>query len=148
LTLRQTLQARTSIAAPAEKVFECLADYRCADLFIEGLGKLTPLESQTTGEGAQFGATLKVGGRTLRTTVMIESLEPCSAITWSAAGDEGQTLLFELHEGPNGTEVSLTVAYEQPGGLAGALIAPFVDRTVQRRTTGTLDRLREHLSPA
>ncbi len=146
--MRQTLQARTSVAVPAATVFECLADYRCADVFIEGLEKLTPLGSQTTGEGAQFEATLKVGVRTLRTRIVIESLEPYSSVTWSSAGDEGQTLMFELQEGPHGTEVSLTVVYEPPGGLAGALIAPFVDRTVRHRATGTLDRLREHLSPA
>jgi len=50
--------------------------------------------------------------------------------------------------GSSGTAVSLTVTYERPGGVAGALLAPFVEHTVQHRATVALERLREHLSPA
>jgi uncharacterized membrane protein len=146
--LRQTVQARTTIAASAGTVFECLADYRQAGIFIEGLEQLTPVGSQTTGENARFEAILDVGVRTLRTTIVITSLEPRRSITWSSAGADGQSLTFELRPRRGGTTVSLTVTYEPPGGIAGALIAPFVEHTVQHRATGALDRLREHLSPA
>ena len=104
--------------------------------------------SQTTGENARFEAILDVGVRTLRTTIVITSLEPRRSITWSSAGADGQSLTFELRPRRGGTTVSLTVTYEPPGGIAGALIAPFVEHTVQHRATGALDRLREHLSPA
>jgi uncharacterized membrane protein len=147
LSLRQTVQGRTTIAASAGTVFECLADYKCADLFIEGLEQLTPLGPQTTGKDARFDAILNLGGRKLRTTIVITSLQPGRSITWSSADDDGQSLTFELHPKRGGTTVSLTVTYEQPGGIAGALIAPFVEHTVQHRATGALDRLRENLSP-
>jgi hypothetical protein len=146
--LRQTVQARATIAASAGTIFECLADYRCAEVFIEGLEQLTPVGLQTSGEDARFEAVLKVGVRTLRTTIVITSLEPRRSITWSSAGDDGQSLKFDLSPRRGKTTVSLTVTYEQPGGMAGALIAPFVERTVQHRATGALERLREHLSPA
>jgi uncharacterized protein YndB with AHSA1/START domain len=148
LSLRQTVQARTTIAAAPGAVFECLADYKQAEIFIEGLEQLTPLGSQTTGEGARFDAVLDVGVRTLRTTIGISSLEPPHGITWSSAADQGQSLTFELSQGSSGTAVSLTVTYERPGGVAGALLAPFVEHTVQHRATVALERLREHLSPA
>ncbi len=89
-----------------------------------------------------------MGVRTLRTTIVITSLEPRRSITWSSAGDDGQSLKFDLSPRRGETTVSLTVTYEQPGGMAGALIAPFVEHTVQHRATGALERLREHLSPA
>jgi uncharacterized membrane protein len=125
-----------------------LADYRCATVFIEGLEQLTPLGPRTTGEDAQFEAILKIGVSTLRTTIMIASLQPRRSITWSSAGSQAQRLTFELRPSHGQTTVSLTVTYEQPSGIAGALIAPFVEHTVQLRATGALDRLREHLSPA
>ena len=148
LSLQRTVQARTTIAASAGAVFECLADYRCATVFIEGLEQLIALGPRTTGEGAQFEALLKVGGRTLRTTIMIAALQPRRSITWCSAGGDTQSLTFELRASRGQTTVSLTVTYEQPSGIAGALIAPFVEHTVQHRATGALDRLREHLSPA
>ncbi len=148
LSLQRTVQARTTIAASASAVFECLADYRCATVFIEGLEQLTPLGPPTTGEDAQFEAILKVGVRTLRTTIMIASLQPRRSITWCSAGSDAQSLTFDLRPSHGQTTVSLTLTYEQPGGIAGTLIAPFVERTVQQRATGALDRLREHLSPA
>jgi uncharacterized membrane protein len=146
LSLRQTVQARATISASAKAIFDCLADYRCAGVFIEGLEQLTPVGSQTTGEGARFNAILKVGGRTLSATIVITSLEPRRSVTWSSAGDDSQSLTFELRPDPGGTTVSLSVSYEQPGGFAGALIAPFVEHTVQHRADGALNRLREHLS--
>ena len=92
-------------------------------MFIEGLEQLTPVGLQTSGEDARFEAVLKVGVRTLRTTIVITSLEPRRSITWSSAGDDGQSLKFDLSPRRGETTVSLTVTYEQPGGMAGALIA-------------------------
>jgi uncharacterized membrane protein len=146
LGLTHTVQARTTIAASAGTVFGFLADYKRAEVFIEGLEQLTPVGSQTTGEGARFEAVLKLGVRTLRTTIVIASIEPDRSITWSSAGDDGQSLTFELRPRQGGTTVILTVTYEQPGGFAGAFIAPFVERTVQHRATGALERLRGHVS--
>ncbi len=146
--MSQTVEAHATIAAAPDTVFACLADYRCAKVFIEGLEQLTPVGSQTTGEDARFDAILKVAGRTFRTIIVIASLEPGRSITWSSAGEDNQSLTFELGPEPGGTAVSLTVSYDPPGGLPGALIAPFVERTVQQRATGTLERLREHLLPA
>lgn len=144
--MTQTVRARRTIAASADAVFACLADYKQADVFIEGLEELTPLGSETTGEDARFEAVIDVGVRTLRTTIVISSLEPGRSVTWSSAGDEGQRLAFELAADPGGTLVSLTVTYERPGGIAGTLIAPFVEHTVQHRATVALERLREHFS--
>ena len=88
-----------------------MADYKQADVFIEGLEELTPLGSETTGEDARFDAVLDVGVRTLRTTIVISSLEPTHRVTWSSAGDEGQSLTFELSPERGGTTVNLTVTY-------------------------------------
>jgi uncharacterized membrane protein len=144
--LRKTIRAQATIPAPADTLFACLADYERADVFIEGLEQLHPIRTQTTGEGAQFAAVLRLGMRTLRTTIEITSVELGRRITWSSAGDDGQSLTFELQPVPEGTTIDLAVAYEEPGGIAGALIAPFVEQTVERRAITALERLRKHVS--
>ena len=143
--MRKTVQAQTTIAASAEVLFECLSDYQRAEVFIEGLEELTPTGPKTEGEGAQFDAVLKVGPRTLRSTIEIAALEPGRSITWSSAGEDGQSLRFDLKPDHGETSVSLVISYEEPGGLGGAIIAPFVEHTVRERASGALERLREHV---
>ncbi len=146
--MRKTVEAQTTIAASADALFECLSDYERADVFIEGLEELTPTGPKTEGEGAQFDAVLKVGPRSLRSTIEIATLEPGKSITWSSTGESGQSLRFDLEPTQGQTSVSLVISYEEPGGLGGAIIAPFVEHTVRERATGALERLREHVSSA
>ena len=145
--MRKTIRASATIAAPAGVLFACLADYRRAEALVEGLDGLSPVSGQTTGRGAQFEADLDVGIRTLHTTIVIADYEPDRSITWSSAGDEGQSLTFDLEPAGDATAVRLAVSYEEPGGLAGALVAPFVERTVQHRADTALQRLGEHAAP-
>jgi len=146
--MRKIVRSHAMIAARAETIFDCLADYQCADVFIEGLEQLTPTGPRTTGAGARFEAVLRVGPRMLSTTIEIASLEPGRSITWTSAGDGGHSLTFDLHLRHDVTSVTLTVSYEEPGGIAGSVIAPFVEITVRDRATGVLERLARHVLPA
>ncbi len=146
--MTKTLRASATIPAPPEAIFKSLADYKRAESFIEGLEELEPVGSATTGQGAEFTAVLDVGTRKLDTTIVISAYEPNAKITWSSAGAAGQSLTFELRPDKGGTTVDLAVSYEEPGGIAGSLIAPFVERTVQHRADTALERLREHVSPS
>jgi len=146
-SLRKTIRAEATIAASAGTLFASLADYERADVFIEGLERLSPVTAQTTGEGAEFEAVLDIGIRTLQTRIVITSYQPDRAITWSSATEDGQSLFFQLEPVPDGTAVTLEVSYQEPGGLAGALVAPFVERTVRHRADTALERLADHLSP-
>jgi carbon monoxide dehydrogenase subunit G len=143
--LTTTVRAHATIPAPPGEIFACLADYKQADVFIEGLEQLGPLSDKTEGEGTRFSAVLKIGPRQFATTIAISSFVPGRAITWSSAGERAQSLTFELETSPEGTSVGLTVVYEEPGGLAGTLAAPFVEQTVRHRADSALARLRAHL---
>ena len=145
--MRKTINTKATIAARPETIFACIADYGHADVFIEGLQELEPLGTQTTGEGAQFSAALTIGPRLVHTTIVITSFVPGQVITWASVGDGGQSLTFELTPNKGGTTVNLAVAYDEPGGIAGALIAPFVERTVRHRADTALERLGKELSP-
>ena len=67
--------ASDTIEAPPAALFECVADYAVAPLFIEGLQRLTPVGPTTTGEGARFDAVMKVWGLDHDTTVEITEYE-------------------------------------------------------------------------
>ena len=144
--LNKTVRASTTIPAAPDTIFACLADYECAEIFIEGLEQLRPVGAVISGQGARFEAVLKVAMSTFQTTIEIASFEPDRLITWSTVGAEGQSLTFELCPGKSGTVVDLSVEYGEPGGIAGALLAPFVCQTVQHRADSALERLREHVS--
>lgn len=146
--MQKAVQAEATMSASPEALFACLADYKCAHIFIEGLEELTPTGSATTGKNAKFDAVLVVGSHTLRTTIEIVALDPGRNITWSSAGENAHSLTFELSPEQGATRVCLTVSYEEPGGLGGLFLAPFVASAVQHRADGTLDRLRKHLAPA
>ena len=83
---------------------------------------------------------LKVGPRTLHTTIGISAADPGRSITWNSAGEEGQSLTFALRLERGETSVSLEVSYEEPGGIGGVLIAAFVEQTVRQRSTTALVR--------
>jgi uncharacterized membrane protein len=146
IELKKTVRASATVATAPDTVFACLADYKRAEVFIEGLEQLKPVGAVVFGQGARFDAVLKVAMNTLRTTIEIASFDPGRLITWSTMGDEGQSLTFELCPEDGGTVVDLAVEYNEPGGIAGALLAPFVAQTVQHRADNALERLRDHLS--
>jgi uncharacterized membrane protein len=144
--MRTTVSATENIRASAVDLFDCVADYAVAPLFIEGLHRLTPVSSNTSGEGARFDAVMRVGPRTFRTTVEITAYEEGRLVTWASAGGHSQSLTFELIAGAASTKVVLDISYEQPGGLAGVLTAPVVEETVRIRARSALRRLQEHVT--
>jgi len=146
--LNKTVRRHVTIPVPAAALFSFLSDHSHAEVFIEGLERLSPLGAQTSGEGAQFEAVLKVGVSSFLTTIVIAGVEPERSITWSSVGNGSQSLAFDLSPRDDGTEVDLAITYEEPGGLAGALVAPFIERTVEHRAETSLERLRGHFSPA
>lgn len=144
--MRTTVSATETIGASAVALFDCIADYAVAPLFIEGLQRLTPVSSSTSGEGARFDAVMRVGPRTFRTTIEITAYEEGHLVTWASAGGRSQVLTFELVPEGKATKVVLDISYEKPGGLAGVLAAPVVEETVRSRAHSALRRLREHVA--
>ncbi|MGO8877283.1 MAG: SRPBCC family protein [Acidimicrobiales bacterium] len=131
-------------ASPAA-LFDCVADYAVAPLFIEGLQRLTPVGPKTAGEGARFDAVMKVGPSTFHATVEITAYEENRLVTWASSNGRSQAVTFHLEAVKDATNVVLEVTYERPSGVAGALVAPVVDETVRLRAHGALRRLRHNV---
>ncbi|HXY45768.1 MAG TPA: SRPBCC family protein [Acidimicrobiales bacterium] len=133
------------IDATPEAVFDCVADYAVAPLFIEGLQRLTPAGPSTTGEGARFNAVMKVGPSTFHATIEISEYVENRRVTWSSTNGQTQAVTFDLEPSGDGTKVVLEVTYERPSGISGALVAPMVDETVRLRANGALRRLKHNV---
>lgn len=144
--MRITVTAAMTIGAPADELFDCVGDYAVAPLFIEGLQRLTPVSSKTSGEGARFDAVMRVGPRTFHTTIEITQFEEGHLVTWASTTGQKQSLKFELVPDRKGTKVVVEISYEKPTGIAGALTAPIVEETVRSRAQSALRRLREHVA--
>jgi uncharacterized membrane protein len=144
--MRTTVSASETIEASAATLFDCVGDYAVAPLFIDGLQRLTPVSSNTSGEGARFDAVMRVGPSTYRTTIEITAYEEGRLVTWSSTSGEPQVLTFKLIPDGKSTRVVVEISYEKPGGLAGVLTAPIVEQTVRSRARSALRTIREHVS--
>lgn len=142
-----TVRSRATIPVAAKTLYGFLADFRHAEVFIDGLERLQPIGDQTEGVGAQFEAAIRVGPTSFETTLEIEELEDEHRITWTSVGEHPQTLSFTLADGQGATSVELAISYEEPGGIAAILVAPLVEQTVQRRAEAALASLRQYFSP-
>jgi len=134
-----------TIEATPEALFDCVADYAVAPLFIEGLQRMTPVGPKTAGEGARFNAVMKVGPSTFHATIEISEYQENRRVTWSSSNGQSQAVTFDLEPSGDGTRVVLEITYERPSGIAGALVAPVVDETVRLRAHGALRRLKHNV---
>ena len=150
--MRETVSIKDSatIDAPAEVLFDRIADYRSAQRLIDGLDSMVPRGAVTSGKGARFAAVMRVGPRTFGATIEITEYDPPHRLIWSSAGRDSQVLSFEFDEKETGdrpeTRVTLEVTYARPGGVGGLLAAPVVERTVKARVHSTLEHLRADVS--
>jgi len=144
--MRTMVSASERIEASADFIFDCVADYAVAPLFIEGLQRLTPVGRGTSGEGARFDAVMRVGPRTFHTKIEITAYEEGRLVTWASASGQSQSVTFELVPDKQATKVSVEISYEKPTGLAGVFTAPVVEETVRSRAHSALRRLRQHVS--
>jgi ribosome-associated toxin RatA of RatAB toxin-antitoxin module len=135
--------ARTVIARDPGDVFAWVADYRNAARALEGVERWEPLGGATRGVGARFDVSMRALGLPLENVLVLDRWEEPRAIGWrSESGLVGQTGGWRFEPRPEGTEVTLSIAYEPPGGVVGGLLAGRVDGLVRGRLEQALARMR------
>ncbi|MEE4024199.1 SRPBCC family protein [Gordonia sp. PKS22-38] len=131
-----TIRHRSAVAVSRDRVFAYVNDYRNVPKFFFGVSRFEPVTDATDGVGSRFTTTLKVGPKTLSSTVetvewveneviRLESVEGFSAnTTWRFTDKDG------------GTEVDVDFDYTLPGGIAGralgGIIEPFAGQAVRQ----------------
>lgn len=146
--MAKTISRCTTVTTAPEVVFEHLADYRWCSQLLEGLVSFSPLGSQTTGEGALFEAVVDMGFRGMHAKVALARLVQPQTVTWEVLGGTRATVSFDLAQQQDRTTVSLSVTYDEPRGIRGAVVAPFVEHSIERQVIGAIEQLRRRLAPA
>jgi uncharacterized membrane protein len=138
--------ARTVIDRPPGDVFAWVADYRNAGSVLEGVDRWEPMGEATTGVGARFDVSMRALGLPLENVLVLDRWEEPRAIGWrSESGPIAQRGGWRFEPRPGGTEVTLTIAYDPPGGAIGGLLAGRVDGLVRGRLERALERMRAAL---
>jgi uncharacterized membrane protein len=136
--------ARIVIARPPADVFAWVADPRHVAMVLDGVDRWEPLDDGAAGVGARFDVSMRALGFPLENVLVLETWDEPRAIGWrSVSGLVAQSGGWRFEPRGGGTEVTLTIGYEPPGGPLGGLLAARVDGVVRDRLRRALVRMRD-----
>lgn len=141
-----TVRHSVQIAAPRERAFEVVNDYRQVPKWMFGVSRFAPLTDVTVGLGATFDAAIKLGPKTLHAVVEVtEWVENEIIVLDSIKGfDASGTWRFAELDSPDHVDLDVRFDYNLPGGFAGralgAVIEPFIGQGIAH-TESSLTRL-------
>lgn len=139
------LQTSILVQAPRPAVFRWVGDYRNAQTALEGVREWRPLDpARAAGAGARFSVRIGVLGLTAGAVLVLDTWDEPAAIGWHA--DQGPVAVrgrWTFAEHPAGTDVTLSLEYEPPGGLIGALGADRLAGLGRHRLQAGLEAIRE-----
>lgn len=138
--------ARLVIGVRPEVAFDWVADYRNAPRVLEGISEWQPVGSRTRAVGARFRVRMNALGVGYETTLVLDSWDPPRGLGWrSERGLVPQRGAWRFRALGGGTEVSLEIAYDPPGGALGGLLAARADGVVRGRLRRALEHMRQQL---
>lgn len=142
----RSFSARTEIARPPADVFSWVAEPAHVALVLDGVDRWEPLDGRATGVGARFDVSMRALGLPLENVLVLDRWDEPRAIGWrSESGLVAQSGGWRFEPRGDGTEVTLTIGYEPPGGALGGLLAGRVDGLVRDRLRRALERMRDML---
>jgi uncharacterized membrane protein len=140
---QRRFSASVLIARDPADVFAWVADHRNVPTVLEGVDRWEPLGASTRGRGARFDVSMRVLGLQLGDVLVLDTWEAPAAIGWhSESGLVAQAGGWHFEPRRGGTEVTLTIGYEPPGGALGGLLARRVDGVLGERVRQALERMR------
>lgn len=130
------IQHTSTCRAPIDVAFGYIDDYRTAPEWMFGLSKFEPIGDKDHGLGAVYDGSMKLGPKTLHSTVEVTGWEQDKLIALdSIKGFVNQSTWHFTSRGPEETELKVDFTYELPGGLAGRalgrVIEPFISIAIK-----------------
>ncbi len=121
-----------------------MADYRNIRRVLEGVERWQPLGDRTRGVGARFDVSMRALGLPLENVLVLDRWAEARTIGWrSESGLIPQTGSWRFEPNGAGTDVTLAISYEAPGGALGGRLAASADGIVRRRLDEGLERMKE-----
>jgi uncharacterized membrane protein len=137
--------ASVTVAVPAQKAFDFVADYRNVSRVLDGVTRWEPL-GRSRGLGARFEVEMRTFGIPLHNVLVLDRWHEPRELGWrSESGLIEQTGRWRFQRRSGGTEIELRIAYAPPGAALGNLVAGRADALVKRRLETALERIRAEL---
>lgn len=119
------------IEGSREKAFAYVNDYRLVPEWMFGVTRFEPITEHVVGLGSQFEADIKVGPKTLHSTVeVVEWVENELIVLDAIKGFTAGTTWRFLETTPESFRVDVHFSYELPGGIAGRALGTLVEPVV------------------
>lgn len=132
--------------APVSLMFDYMDDYRTVPRWMFGLSRMEPVGEQTSGVGAVFDGAMKLGPKTLHSTVEVTRWERDKVIGMKSVKGfvNWSTWQFDPVDDER-TRLTVDFTYELPGGPAGRLLGKIIEPFVSIAIKHTESQLREQV---
>jgi hypothetical protein len=136
---RLHVSAERTVPAPAEAVYDLLADYRVGhpSILPPSFSDLTVLQGGT-GAGTKIRFSLKFAGRNQEIEARVEEPEPGRVLT-EAYPDKSAVTSFTVDPAGNQSRVRIETSWEASRGLAGLIERLMAPRLFRKLYTQELD---------
>ena len=139
--------ARISISAPADAIWEFVADPSSYLHFMSGITRWEVAGDQATGMGARYRMLMTVGSADIGGLVEVVEWAPCQDMAWVSVTGIDQRGRWRLRERQHGrTDVELRLSYGVAGtGLSGWVAERIAAPTVSGHLRKSLQQLKRQV---
>lgn len=132
--------------APVAVMFEYMDDYRTVPKWMFGMSKLEPIGDKERGLGAVLEGSMKLGPKTLHSTVEVTQWEQNKVLAMkSIKGFVNRSTWHFTPVDDETTELTVDFTYELPGGMAGRALGKVIEPFVSIAIKHTESLLREQV---
>jgi uncharacterized membrane protein len=133
------------VDAPPDRTFALAADAKRGPEWNNSIVEVKDVGGMLDTVGANYIAVLKLGGRRLETRWEVTKVEKPTLLELVASSPQGgrasSTTRFDAAGG--GTDMSIEVDYELPGGFVGGMADKlFVERAIERDVKHSLENFK------
>ena len=140
------LEECVEIKAPRTVVWTVIADAECHPLFMAGLTRWDVKNGPKLKKGSRIDMRMAVGSAQVGSLIEVVEFDAPADMAWTSVTGIDQRGRWRLRErGENCTKVTLRLAYQAPGGLAGWLTDRVARRGVQANLHRSLAALKEQV---
>jgi len=138
------------INAPRRVVWDIVADAEQYPTFMSGVTRWDVKgDDGAMGKGARIDMRMQVGSAQVGSLIEVVEFDECSELAWTSITGIEQRGRWRLREvGPGRTKVTLRLAYQAPGGLAGWLADHVAARGVRANLRRSVHALKDRVQEA
>ena len=140
------IECKTTVAAPAERVWELVTDPARYRDFFAGMTRWDVVGERERGLGARYDIRLRAGAAEVGSLIEIVEFDERCDMAWTSITGLDQRGRWRLRERePGHTEVTLRLTYQAPGGLLGLVSDRLGAPIVKGHLENTLENVKRML---